>query len=51
MVHRGELLEALQRALGDMSLVRCDSQCVGFEQDADGVTATSPTAAASAAPR
>jgi 2-polyprenyl-6-methoxyphenol hydroxylase-like FAD-dependent oxidoreductase len=39
VVHRGELLEALQRALGDMALVRCDSQCVGFEQDADGVTA------------
>jgi 2-polyprenyl-6-methoxyphenol hydroxylase-like FAD-dependent oxidoreductase len=39
VVHRGELLEVLKRELGDMSVVRCDSQCVGFEQDADGVTA------------
>jgi 2-polyprenyl-6-methoxyphenol hydroxylase-like FAD-dependent oxidoreductase len=39
VVHRGELLEVLKRELGDMSVVRCDSQCVGFEQDAEGVTA------------
>jgi 2-polyprenyl-6-methoxyphenol hydroxylase-like FAD-dependent oxidoreductase len=38
-VHRGELLEILKRALGDRSVVRCSSECVGFEQDADGVTA------------
>ncbi len=39
VVHRGELLEVLKRELGDMSVVRCDSQCVGFEQDAEGVSA------------
>jgi 2-polyprenyl-6-methoxyphenol hydroxylase-like FAD-dependent oxidoreductase len=39
-VHRGELLEILKRALGgDLSAVRCASECVGFEQDSDGVTA------------
>jgi len=39
VVHRGELLEVLKRELGDMSVVRCSSECVGFEQDADGVSA------------
>ena len=38
VVHRGELLEVLENHL-DMSLVRCNSECVGFDQDADGVTA------------
>jgi 2-polyprenyl-6-methoxyphenol hydroxylase-like FAD-dependent oxidoreductase len=38
-VHRGELLELLKQALPDQSVVRCASECVGFEQDADGVTA------------
>ncbi len=39
VVHRGELLEVLKRELGDLSLIRCNSECVGFEQDSDGVTA------------
>jgi 2-polyprenyl-6-methoxyphenol hydroxylase-like FAD-dependent oxidoreductase len=39
VVHRGELLEVLKREIGDQSVVRCSSECVGFEQDAGGVTA------------
>lgn len=39
IVHRGELLEVLQREVGDQSIIRCNSECVGFEQDAGGVTA------------
>jgi 2-polyprenyl-6-methoxyphenol hydroxylase-like FAD-dependent oxidoreductase len=39
VVHRGELLEVLKRELGDLSLIRCNSECVGFEQDGEGVTA------------
>jgi 2-polyprenyl-6-methoxyphenol hydroxylase-like FAD-dependent oxidoreductase len=39
VVHRGELLEVLKRELGDPSVVRCNSECVGFEQDDGGVTA------------
>ena len=35
-VHRGELLEILKRALGDLSIVHCSSECVGFEQDRRG---------------
>ncbi len=38
-VHRGELLEMLKGALPDQSIVRCSSECVGFEQDPGGVTA------------
>lgn len=38
-VHRGDLLEMLKGALRDPSVVHCSSECVGFEQDADGVTA------------
>ncbi|HWX45927.1 MAG TPA: FAD-dependent monooxygenase [Solirubrobacteraceae bacterium] len=38
-VHRGELLEMLARAVGDLSIVHCGVQCVGFRQDASGVTA------------
>jgi 2-polyprenyl-6-methoxyphenol hydroxylase-like FAD-dependent oxidoreductase len=39
IVHRGELLEVLKRELGDQSIIRCNSECVGFEQDGGGVTA------------
>jgi len=39
VVHRGELLEVLKRELGDLGVIRCNSECVGFEQDGDGVTA------------
>ncbi|HLM86055.1 MAG TPA: FAD-dependent monooxygenase [Solirubrobacteraceae bacterium] len=39
VVHRGELVEMLKRELGDLGVIRCNSQCVGFEQDGDGVTA------------
>jgi 2-polyprenyl-6-methoxyphenol hydroxylase-like FAD-dependent oxidoreductase len=39
VVHRGELLEVLKRELGDESLIRCDAECVGFDQDEQGVTA------------
>ena len=39
VVHHGELLEVLKRALGDLSLIRCNSECVGFEQDGNGVIA------------
>jgi 2-polyprenyl-6-methoxyphenol hydroxylase-like FAD-dependent oxidoreductase len=39
VVHRGELLEVLKRELGDLGVIRCSSECVGFEQDGDGVTA------------
>jgi 2-polyprenyl-6-methoxyphenol hydroxylase-like FAD-dependent oxidoreductase len=38
IVHRGELLEVLKREVGD-GVVRVNSECVGFEQDAGGVTA------------
>jgi 2-polyprenyl-6-methoxyphenol hydroxylase-like FAD-dependent oxidoreductase len=38
-VHRGELLEMLARAVGDLGIVHCDMDCVGFRQDATGVTA------------
>jgi 2-polyprenyl-6-methoxyphenol hydroxylase-like FAD-dependent oxidoreductase len=39
-VHRGDLLEVLKEALPDQSIVRCASECVGFEQDpGGGVTA------------
>jgi 2-polyprenyl-6-methoxyphenol hydroxylase-like FAD-dependent oxidoreductase len=38
-VHRGELLELLVRAVGDLSIVHCDMECVGFREDADSVTA------------
>jgi 2-polyprenyl-6-methoxyphenol hydroxylase-like FAD-dependent oxidoreductase len=38
-VHRGELLEMLARAVGDLSIVHCAMECVGFRQDATGVTA------------
>ncbi len=38
-VHRGELLELLVRAVGDLSIVHCGMECVGFRQDATGVTA------------
>jgi 2-polyprenyl-6-methoxyphenol hydroxylase-like FAD-dependent oxidoreductase len=39
VVHRGELLEVLKRELSDSGVIRCNSQCVGFEQDSGGVTA------------
>ena len=38
-VHRGELLDVLARAVGDPDVVRCGMECVGFRQDASGVTA------------
>jgi 2-polyprenyl-6-methoxyphenol hydroxylase-like FAD-dependent oxidoreductase len=38
-VHRGELLEMLARAIGDLSIVHCAMECVGFHQDATGVSA------------
>lgn len=38
-VHRGDLLEMLAGALGDDGVVRCASECIGFEQDGTGVTA------------
>jgi 2-polyprenyl-6-methoxyphenol hydroxylase-like FAD-dependent oxidoreductase len=38
-VHRGELLEMLARAVGDLSIVHCGMECVGFRQDGAGVTA------------
>ncbi len=38
-VHRGELLEILTRAVGDLSVVHCGMECVGFRQDAAGATA------------
>jgi 2-polyprenyl-6-methoxyphenol hydroxylase-like FAD-dependent oxidoreductase len=38
-VHRGELLEILARAVGDLSIVHCGMECVGFRQDASSVTA------------
>jgi 2-polyprenyl-6-methoxyphenol hydroxylase-like FAD-dependent oxidoreductase len=37
-VHRGELLGALAAAVGD-GVIEFDARCVGFEQDAGGVTA------------
>jgi 2-polyprenyl-6-methoxyphenol hydroxylase-like FAD-dependent oxidoreductase len=39
VVNRGELLDVLKRELGELGLVRCSSECVGYEQDGDGVTA------------
>ncbi len=39
VVHRGELLEVFKRELGDASIVHTSSECVGYTQDADGVTA------------
>jgi 2-polyprenyl-6-methoxyphenol hydroxylase-like FAD-dependent oxidoreductase len=39
VVHRGALLEVLKRELPDQSIIRCNSKCVGFEQDGRGVTA------------
>ena len=38
-VHRGELLEILARAIGDLGIVHCAMECVGFRQDPAGVTA------------
>src|ERR1700691_3883215 len=38
-VHRGELLELLARAVGDLGIVHCGMECVGFRQDGAGVTA------------
>lgn len=39
-VHRGELLEILARAVGDLGIVHCGMECTGFRQDPAGVTAT-----------
>lgn len=39
VVHRGELLQMLFDSLKHPTLVRLDSECVGFEQDEHGVTA------------
>jgi 2-polyprenyl-6-methoxyphenol hydroxylase-like FAD-dependent oxidoreductase len=38
-VHRGELLQILAQAVGDLSIVHCGMECVGFRQDTGGVTA------------
>ena len=38
-VHRGELLGMLARAVGDLGIVHCGMECVGFRQDERGVTA------------
>ncbi len=38
-VHRGELLELLVRAVGDLGIVHCGMECVGFRQDPSSVTA------------
>jgi 2-polyprenyl-6-methoxyphenol hydroxylase-like FAD-dependent oxidoreductase len=38
-VHRGELLDMLHRGVGDDSVIQTSSDCVGFEQNGDGVTA------------
>ena len=38
-MHRGELLDLLARTVGDMSIVHCGMECVGFRQDATSVTA------------
>ncbi len=38
-VHRGELLELLARAVGDLGIVHCGMECTGFRQDASSVTA------------
>ncbi len=38
-VHRGELLGILARGLGDLGIVHCGMECVGFRQDPAGVTA------------
>ena len=38
-VHRGELLEMLARAVGDLSIVHCGMECTGFRQDAGSVIA------------
>lgn len=38
-VHRGELLELLARAVGDLGVVHCGMECTGFRQDASGVSA------------
>lgn len=38
-VHRGELLEIIARAVGDPGVIHCGMECVGFRQDATGVSA------------
>lgn len=38
-VHRGELLDMLIQAVGDLSIVHCNMECVGFRQDESSVTA------------
>lgn len=38
-VHRGELLQMLARAVGDLGIVHCGMECIGFRQDPAGVSA------------
>jgi 2-polyprenyl-6-methoxyphenol hydroxylase-like FAD-dependent oxidoreductase len=38
-VHRGELLDILVKAVGDLGIVHCGMECVGYRQDKTGVSA------------